>query len=180
MGVYDIDIRRLALLLLPAALRRPLMAAFAQSAVQGVNAVRGRFMLWKEGRDCRLSYNGQVCRLRGALNDAFDPEERRIRVEDGRSASEQGQRVFLRVQERHTLLPRRAAGGAFIINRCGFSGASGRDFRIVVPVSLRGSVDEDRLAAITDTYKLASKRWTADYEETTKTQTKWTKSQETI
>ena len=39
MSVYDVKIKRLALLLLPTALRKPLVAAFMQSAVQGLSLI---------------------------------------------------------------------------------------------------------------------------------------------
>ena len=58
MSVYDVKIKRLALLLLPTFLRRPLMAALVQSAVQGVSVLHGFFMQWRTDRDYRLTHNG--------------------------------------------------------------------------------------------------------------------------
>ena len=43
MSLYDLKIKRLALLLLPTFYRKPLIAAFAQSMVQGVNIVYGKY-----------------------------------------------------------------------------------------------------------------------------------------
>ena len=163
MSLYDLKIKRLALLLLPTHYHRPLIAAFAQSMVQGVNIVYGNFMRWRQDKQYRLSHNGQVCHLRAVLNDTFDPVERRILVEDEWSASLQGQRIFQREQERFILIPTRITGTAFILNRRGFGGVNGYDFWVTVPISLRGQVNENRLNAIVDTYKLASKRWTINY-----------------
>lgn len=83
MSLYDLKIKRLALLLLPTFYRKPLIAAFAQSMVQGVNIVYGNFMRWRQDKQYRLSHNGQVCYLRAVLNDQFDPIERRITITDG-------------------------------------------------------------------------------------------------
>ena len=141
MSVYDVKIKRLALLLLPTALRKPLVAAFMQSAVQGCNVLHGEFMRWRDEQNYRLWHNGQVCHLRAVLNDTFDQSERRITVDD--ESSEDGK--------------------AFIINRRGYGGVSGFDFWVSVPYALRGKIDETRLAAVVSTYKLASKRWTINY-----------------
>lgn len=163
MSLYDIKIKRLALLLLPTSYRKPLMAAFAQHLVQGVNVVCGDFMRWRQDRHYRLTHNGQVCYLRAALNDAFDQVERRITVEDEQSSEEHDSRLYLREMERPILLPLRGSGEAYIINRRGYGGVSGYDFWVSIPYALRGKVDETRLARVVDTYRLASKRWTINY-----------------
>ena len=163
MSVYDVNIKRLALLLLPTALRKPLVAAFMQSVVQGCNVLYGDFMRWRDDKHYRLWHNGQVCHLRAVLNDTFDRTERRITVDDQESAGILGTRLFTRDMERHVLLPLRDTGKAFIINRRGYGGVSGYDFWVSVPYALMGKFDETRLAAVVDTYKLASKRWAINY-----------------
>ena len=163
MSFYDLKIKRLALLLLPTHYRRPLIAAFAESMVQGVNVVYGDFMRWQQAKAYRLQHNGQVCHLRAVLNDAFDPVERRIVVEDGWSVSLRWQRIFRRDQERFTLILVRREGRAFILHRRGYGVMNGYDFWVTIPLSLRLNVDKRRLNAIVDTYKLASKRWTINY-----------------
>lgn len=163
MSLYEVKIKRLALLLLPTALRKPVIAALAQSAVQGCNALHGEFMRWKSDKDYRLSHNGQVCHLRAVLNDMFDQTERRITVDDEDSGNQRGARLFTRDMDRHILVPLRAAGNAFIINRRGYGGVSGFDFWVSIPYALMGKIDETRLAAVVSTYKLASKRWTINY-----------------
>ena len=125
MSVYDVKIKRLALLLLPTALRKPLVAAFMQSAVQGCSVLHGEFMRWRDDKDYRLWHNGQVCHLRAVLNDTFDQTERRITVDDEDSGGLRGARLFTRDMDRHILLPVRGGGKAFIINRRGYGGVSG-------------------------------------------------------
>lgn len=162
MSVYDVKIKRLALLLLPTALRKPLVAAFMQSTVQGCSVLHGEFMRWRDDKDYSLWHNGQVCHLRAVLNDTFDQTERRITVDDEDSGGLRGARLFTRDMDRHILLPVRG-GKAFIINRRGYGGVSGFDFWVSVPYALMGKIDETRLAAVVSTYKLASKRWTINY-----------------
>lgn len=164
MSVYDLKVKRLALLLLPTFYRRPLVAAFAQCLVQGVNRIYGDFMKWHRDEDYRLNHNGQVCYLRAVLNDSFDPIQRRILVEDEWSGTIQGQCAFCREVDRPISVPLRSAGVPFILNRRGFGGASGYDFWVTVPRQLRGVLSETRLDAVVNTYKLASRRWTINYE----------------
>lgn len=163
MSLYNVRIKRLALLLLPTVLRKPLVAAFMQSAVQGCNILHGEFMRWRDKTDYRLRHNGQICHLRAVLNDIFDQTERRITVEDRTNNDSSSAQVFMRDMDRHVLLPMRGSGKAFILNRRGYGGASGFDFWVSIPYDLMGKFDEARLAAVVDTYKLASKRWTINY-----------------
>lgn len=163
MSVYDIDIKRLALLLLPSVLRKPLVAALMQSAVHGCSILHGRFMRWSDDKKYRLWHNGQTCYLRAILNDTFDPLERRIIIEDGWSVSSLGQIIYQREQDLSLSVPSRRAEAAIILNRRGYGGVNGYDFFITVPLSIRDYVDEKRLHAIVDTYKLASKRWSINY-----------------
>ena len=81
-NLYDVNFKRLALLLLPTFRRRPLTAAVAYAAVSPLQYLHTQFILWKQNTDYRLRHNGQVCYLRGLLNDLFDPIDRRITVTD--------------------------------------------------------------------------------------------------
>lgn len=80
MDKYDVNFKRLALLLLPTFWRRPLFAAMAYAAVSPLQYLHTRFILWKRESDYRLEHNGQVCYLRALLNDKFDPIDRRITI----------------------------------------------------------------------------------------------------
>ena len=71
MDKYDVNFKRLALLLLPTFWRRPLFAAMAYAAVSPLQYLHTRFILWKRESDYRLEHNGQVCYLRALLNDKF-------------------------------------------------------------------------------------------------------------
>lgn len=163
MGFFDVKIKRMALLLLPTFYRKPLLAAFAQSMVQGISTVHGRFMQWRKEKQYRLTHNGQVCHLRAVLNDNFDPIERRIRIEDGGSAKIQ-QVIWLRSKDKPISVPLRITSKAYVINRRGFEGVNGYDFWVSVPLALQGKANENKMAALVDTYKLASKRWMVNYE----------------
>ena len=161
MSKYDVNIKRLGLLLLPTFLRRPLMASLLYAVLTPLGYLHTRFMLFRRDAAYRLGHNGQVCYLRAVLNDMFDPELRRLTVTD--TALNSGMLfVYEREADRSLFVPLRKPDRMTLINRRGFGGISGFDFVINVPLALRGS-DESRLMTMANTYKLASKRFAISY-----------------
>lgn len=161
---YKVNIKRLALLTLPTWLRRPIVGALIYAGVTPLNRLLQELRTLREETSYRVNHNGQVCKLRGALNDVFDAKKRRIKVEDEDSGGTEGARVYLRSEERELPVPERSTGRAVIINGRGYGGVSGYDFWVTLPRALRGDIDETRLTATVNRYKLASKRWTINYE----------------
>lgn len=161
MSKYDVEIKRLGLLLLPTFLRQPVMAALVYAALTPLSYLHARFMQIRRTTAFRLNRNGQVCYLRAALNDTFDPLLRRITVTDTPQRAE-GQFVYRREIDRAIRLPLRSAERPVIVNCRGFGGANGFDFAVNLPHALR-SAAEGRLKAVADTYKLVSKRFVISY-----------------
>lgn len=162
MSRYDVNFKRLALLLLPTFWRKPLLATIAYAAVSPLCYIHTRFVLFRRDSVYRLTHNGQVCYLRAVLNDQFDPIERRITVTE--TAGDAGiLMLYKREVERAQLVPTREVGRAVIVNRRGFDGINAFDFWVNIPAALFESVDVTRLKAIVGTYKLASKRFSINY-----------------
>ena len=162
MSKYDVNFKRLALLMLPTFWRKPLLATIAYAAVSPLNYLHTKFVLFQRSTDYRLTHNGQVCYLRAVLNDQFDPIERRITITE--DAGNVGPlMLWHRSEERAQLLPMRETWQAFIVNRRGFEGINSFDFWVNIPVVLLEAVDITRLKAIVNTYKLASKRFSINY-----------------
>lgn len=161
--IYGVNIRRLALLALPTWLRRPLCGALVYAGVAPLGRLLGELRRVRRETGYRLRHNGQVCKLRGVLNDEFDPELRRIEIRDGGAEGDGGTaRVWQRAAGRWMMVPLRGSGGR-IINREGFGGTGGYDFWVVVPAELRDAGREVRLRAMVNMYKLASKRYAINY-----------------
>ena len=157
------NIKRLALLTLPTWLRRPLAGALIYAGVGPLGRLLQELRTYRNATSYRLRHNGQVCKLRGALNDEFDPEQRRIKIEDSDSAENgEAATVWQRETGRWVMVPRRG-NGAVSINREGFGGTSGYDFWVIVPADLRDAGREVRLRALVNMYKLASKRYAINY-----------------
>lgn len=159
MVLYDIDYKKLALLLLPVRLRRPRLAAFIYVMVSQVQHAARLFRSFRASTDYRLAHNGQICHLRAVLNDKYDPLQRRILIEDISSMPES----LLHMRSTGLFLIAPARPGALTLGRRGFGGFSSYDFIVVLPSALRGQADETQLRAVVDTYRLAGKRYTLTY-----------------
>lgn len=92
MKLFQIDYRRLVLLLLPTFLRRPRIYAFLSAMVFGVEELHRQFTRQRDANLLRCRRNGQVCYLRALLNDELDPVQRRITLDD---ASQPGEWVMI-------------------------------------------------------------------------------------
>ena len=162
MSKYDVNFKRLALLLLPTFLRRPLLGAVVYAAVSPLQGLHTRFVLWMRNTNYRIQHNGQVCHLRAVLNDRFDPIERRITITE--DAENVGHIVLPHRDSGDGLrLPARGSGRVVILNRRGYGGVNGNDFWVNLPVALYGKADAEQVKAVVNTYKLASKRFSINY-----------------
>ena len=158
---YRLNLLRLAMLSLPTRWRKPIMGGLVYAMIRPLIGVYVTLIKIIEDTDYSLSHNGQVCKLRGLLNDTFDSERRRIRiseswnVDSGVTAYERSASRWLMVGKRDSDRP------TIILNRRGYGGRHGYDFWVEVPESVRQ--DETRLQAIIDGNKLASKRYGISY-----------------
>ncbi len=159
-GLFKVNIKRLALLTLPTWLRRPLAGALVYAGVSPLCRLLGELRSFRGATGYRLGHSGQVCRLRGVLNDEFDPRLRRVTVEEAEERETRG--AWPRAEGRWLMVPRRGAGAA-AIHREGFGGTGGYDFWVSVPGELRDAETETRLRAVVNMYKLAGKRFAINY-----------------
>lgn len=82
MKQFQIDYKRLVMLLLPPFLRLPRVYAFLSAMVFGITQVYDVFTGNRRQNLLRLQRNGQVCYLRGMLNELLDPVSKRIIIRD--------------------------------------------------------------------------------------------------
>ena len=82
---YDIDFKKLAILLLPTSLRKGKVVAFAQVLLSPIAELHYQWKLKRLADWYKIEHTGQVCYLRKVLNDALDVSERRITISDGNS-----------------------------------------------------------------------------------------------
>lgn len=162
MSKYNINFKKLAMLMLPPDLRKPLMAAIVQALASSDSAIHTSFMHHREDINYFLNHNGQVCYLRAVLNDLFDPAQRRIIIKNI-PQEEDGLVIYRREVEDDLLFPLRESDDAVIFERRGYGDIGGYDFLVTVPAALEGIIDEARLSAVINTYKLVSKRFLINY-----------------
>lgn len=91
MKIFDLDLKKLALLWAPPFKRSPEFIAFLFSFIRPLLDVYNMFLSSRKQNLIRIKFNYQVCSLEYRLNDAFDSIERRIMIVD----SEQFDDVFL-------------------------------------------------------------------------------------
>lgn len=155
----DFDLRRVAVSLLPAILRKPVVSAILRAALSPVQASRDKMGDSHNGTPYgtlyRLGHTGQTASLESLLNDRFDPESRSITV--GESGG--GERWWLYAENDITLMPSlrtwlgAEGGGRSLLPDSGYSDRSEAGFVVSVPshlksfeASLRASIDDFRAA----------------------------------
>ncbi len=145
---FQLDIKKLVVLLLPTFLRHHKMVAWLHSLITPLIFLYNDFMQQREKHLYRLNHNGQVCYLRKALNDEFDREQRRIRIIDGNQYNREY--IYTRAENRPKYL-----GRMYLRSRSDYED-TGVDFIVEVP---KDTYNEIEMKALIDYYKLASKRY---------------------
>ena len=150
--MYNLNIDKLLVLLTPTFLRKPKLIAWLRTLAMPLNKLLDDFKVHRERDFYNLAHNSQVCYLRKALNDEFDPQLRRIKIEDGR----QNQRLYIYPRSANRPL---YIGKVFLYQRGSYIDG-GVDFVVVLPHGLE--YDRYKLEALVNFYKLAGKRWTIE------------------
>lgn len=158
-AIYKVNLRRLALMCLPHIWRRPVLSAILYAGVQPLGAILGKLREFRQTTGYRLRHNGQICKLRGLLNDEFDPVQRRITIEDGQGGGTSATGVIYNREVARCLMVPARTRGAVLLRLRGFSGVGGLDFWIECPAEILTEQNEARMRALVNTYKLASKRY---------------------
>lgn len=163
MSRYDINLRKWVLLMLPTFHRRPLLSAIVFALVAPLRYIYVKFLAMRNDNIYRLEHDGQVCHLRAVVNDMFDAGRRRITITDYENNPVTGKIIFKREIDPKTIITQREKMTPLTINRRGFVGVSGCDFVVSIPIELRESINEPRLRAVINMYKLVSKRYLINY-----------------
>lgn len=148
---YSIDFDKLGKLLLPLNLRKAKLMSWISALLQPMVTLHYLFTQYRNATIYKLEHTGQVCYLRGALNDRFDVDLRRIYI-DGTGGDASKTYIYTPGEEQTKYL-----GKIFIRNSLEFAD-NGADFLVYVPKSIAQSLNYE-LRALIDFYKLASKRY---------------------
>lgn len=149
-AMYNFNIDKLLVLLTPTFLRKRKLVAWLRTLAMPLNKLLDDFKAHRERDLYNLTHNSQVCYLRKALNDEFDPQLRRIKIEDGT------RNIRRYIYQRNVNRPL-YLGRMFLYLRGNYIDG-GVDFVVVLPRDLE--YDKYKLEALVNFYKLAGKRWT--------------------
>lgn len=154
---FKIDVNKLVVLLEQTFLRKPKLLAFLQVLAAPISTIHQQWYVKRLENIYRLTHNGQVCYLRKALNDAFDPSLRRIRITDGNRYNRQY--IYTNVEQQPSFL------GTIFLRQVGDYADTGADFRVVVPQGFDLINNIYQLRGLIDFYKLAGKRYLIEVDE---------------
>ena len=162
-NIYKLNFARLAVLLLPSILRKPVFTSFLRAMYAQLDF--SSFADFRENKNYRLTHNGQVCYLRKMLNDRFDPnvgerpEDKRRRIEIGDGEEMQPTFVYWREKQQFVGVPIRD-NSALVVSWRGTVASGGYDFTVRVPQEVYD--DTEKMAIMPPLiyeYKLASKQF---------------------
>lgn len=146
---FNIDYKKLPILILPTFLRHPIHKAWLQALLSPLEDIRHAFEKKRNTDFYKLNHNGQVCKLRAALNDRFDVSERRIYIDDGNKY--QRQYIYTDGEQKPKYL-----GIIYLYDDSEYED-TGVDFIVWIPTNLQ--YDSYEMNALINFYKLASKRY---------------------
>lgn len=150
--MYNLNIDKLLVLLTPTFLRKPKLIAWLRMLATPLHKLLYDFQQARTADLYNLAHNSQVCYLRKVLNDEFDPQLRRIKIEDGKRNARRY--IYQRNVNRPLYI-----GKVFLYQRGAYIDG-GVDFVVVLPQGLE--YDRYKLEALVNFYKLAGKRWTIE------------------
>jgi len=149
--MYNLNFIRLITWLLPDI--QPVMIAYVNALITPVKVLYAEFQAARLQDIYRMNHNSQVCYLRAALNDGFDPIERRITISNGYRYTRRY--WYTKAEERPIYM---YTDSSFYLHQRNDYGVNSVDFIVNVPKALEGQISEIALNARTDFYKLATKR----------------------
>ena len=154
MKLLAIDFERLSVLLLPTFLRIPVIMAFLRSFMNPFSYLQDLFFANRASNLYMLKYNGQVCHLRKVLNDAFPARNKTFIIDD---YAEQGEFIFAWDEteiDKQLMIKDTPSVIVYSVEIIG----DYANFVVKIPVNLRSIDNLNRIKAITNTYKLLSKK----------------------
>lgn len=151
---YNLDIKKLTILLTPTFLRKERFLAWLRVLNFPLIEIVDKFNFNRNENIYNLAHNGQVCYLRGALNDRFDPSQRRIKITDGNRYKREY--IYTLGEQKPRYL-----GKMYLRQNTDYSDI-GVDFIVLIPNGLQHNAYE--MKALVEFYKLASKRYKIEYD----------------
>jgi hypothetical protein len=163
--IFEINYKRLALLLLPTFLRRDVLVAFLRAMTAPVVTLYNLSVINRKNNLYRLRMNGQVCYLRKVLNDAFPYADGTIRIEDEKITGRWSYAWDIDNAKGAVLLAHDLSAGQVtkIWDREAIMDKV-NNFVVVCPKKIHNDNNNIKIKSILNTYKLLSKSYRIIYE----------------
>lgn len=166
MKLFQIDYKRLVLLLLPTFLRQSRIFAFMTALTFSVSSLYDTFKANRERNLRRLKFNGQVCYLQKMLNDELDFVARRISISDKSSEGQwliamdevEPYQLFVMPEQLNAEGKMEADRGNLIFDE-GLLISDTAIFHLSVPWAETDIDMDNRLKSLLNEYKLLSKKY---------------------
>lgn len=133
-------------------LRKYVNLSFYKAVINPIVTLHYEWKQYRAANMYKLAHNGQVCYLRGALNDRFDPELRRIYI-DGTGGDNDHTYVYTPAENQTKYL------GTLYLRHSSEFQDNGVDFIVFVPTEIAQSQPYE-LRALIDFYRIGGKRYT--------------------
>ncbi|GGA84764.1 hypothetical protein GCM10008015_26930 [Flavobacterium palustre] len=137
-------------------LRKPGLSALAQIVLKPLNSLYYKWYNWRVDNIYKLEHTGQICYLRGSLNDKFDPVERRIYI--GNGLLYDTQYIFTEAEEQDVWLETDDEEETIWLRTESETADTGLDFIVYVPEAIYNN-QLDGLKAHIDFYRAGGKRY---------------------
>lgn len=147
---YDVDYKKLAVLLTPSFLRKPALTAYLQAILMPVYQLHYDWLQKRSNDWYVLNHTGKVFSLRNVLNDTLDAGSRRIYIADGNAFPRKY--IYTRAEKKPVYL-----GKLFIYQNAEYLN-TGADLIVFVPQEVIDTKINE-LHYLLIKYKLASKRY---------------------
>jgi len=152
---FDLDFDKLVVETQLRGLRKPRIIALAKAVIRPLRTLHFNWKMKRERTLYILAHNVQVCYMRGALNDVFDPELRRIYIDGGLNDLEPVY-IYTPAEEQPKYL------GTIYSNSSLVNQATGFDFIVYVPQEIMQTQSFEVNAQI-NLYRLGGKRYSIEF-----------------
>ena len=148
---FNLDIPKYTTSQLPINLRKVKLVGLVQALSAPLVEVNDTWRRMRSDNLYKLEHTGQVCYLRGALNDRFDPSARRITI-DGTGGNSEPTYIYTPGENQTKYL-----GKLFLRNSLEFAD-TGADFTVRVPREIMNQSSYE-VRALIDFYRLGGMRY---------------------
>jgi hypothetical protein len=145
--IYNMDWWKFAIWNIPEQLQLSRLVVFLKAILQPINMLYNDFLLYQTYTRGVIKTNGQVCKLRGALNSNFDPSLRRITITGG--VIQQVLYVYTMAENKPQYLPQY------------LNDIDGYQFIVNIPQAL--SINDASFRLFINTYKLPTTKYIINY-----------------